>query len=76
ITLIVAGGLTKRNLLIVAASLSLGFGLSGVPEAMQYFPESVKLIFSGAGIVPACIVALVLNLVLPEDAERREAARA
>lgn len=76
ITLIVSGGLTKRNLLIVAASLSLGFGLSGVPEAMQYFPESVKLIFSGAGIVPACIVALVLNLVLPQDERQNGTARA
>lgn len=67
ITLITSGGLTKRNLLIVAASLSLGLGLSGVPNALQYFPEWVKLIFSGAGIVPAAIVALILNIVLPAD---------
>lgn len=76
ITLIVSGGLTKRNLLIVAASLSLGLGLSGVPEALQYFPESVHLIFSGAGIVPACIVALILNLVLPKDEQQEKAAKA
>lgn len=71
-TLIASGGLTKRNMLIVAASLSLGLGLSGVPNALQYFPEGVKLIFSGAGIVPACIVALILNIVLPAD-QKREA---
>lgn len=69
-TLIASGGLTKRNMLIVAASLSLGLGLSGVPNALQYFPEGVKLIFSGAGIVPACIVALILNIVLPADKKR------
>lgn len=66
-SLIASGGLTKRNLLIVAASLSLGLGLAGVPEALQYFPEGVQLIFSGAGIVPACIVAIILNIVLPKD---------
>src|SRR5699024_6491014 len=38
--------LTQRNSLIVAVSLGLGLGLSAVPETLQYFPDSVELIFS------------------------------
>jgi len=30
-------------------------------------PDTMQLIFGGSGIVPAAIVALVLNIVLPKD---------
>lgn len=30
-------------------------------------PQLVQLVFGGSGIVPAAIVAIVLNVVLPKD---------
>jgi NCS2 family nucleobase:cation symporter-2 len=42
-------------------------GLSSVPAAMEHFPEAIKLIFGGSGIVIACIVAILLNILIPED---------
>ncbi|KUO49262.1 MAG: uracil permease [Desulfitibacter sp. BRH_c19] len=70
IVLITKSALNRRNLLIVAVSLGLGLGLGSVPDALQFFPESVKLIFAGSGIVVAALVALFLNIILPEDTGR------
>lgn len=69
IVLISKSSLNRRNLLIVAVALGLGLGLGSVPEAMQFFPEWVKMIFTGSGIVVACLVALFLNVILPQDKE-------
>jgi NCS2 family nucleobase:cation symporter-2 len=59
--------LNRRNLLVVALSLGLGLGFSSVPGALEAFPETFRLIFAGSGIVVACLTALFLNIVLPED---------
>jgi len=67
IVLINKDNLNQRNLLIVAVALGLGLGLGSVPEALQYLPESVNLIFSGSGMVVSCIIALVLNIILPQE---------
>lgn len=67
IVLISKSALTRRNLLIVAVSLGLGLGLGQVPEALKNLPDWVNLIFSGSGITVACLVALILNMVLPKD---------
>jgi NCS2 family nucleobase:cation symporter-2 len=34
---------------------------------LAHTPQAVQLIFGGSGIVPAALVAIVLNLVLPKD---------
>lgn len=62
----------KRGL-VVAVALGLGFGLGSVPEALAKMPEYIRLIFGESGIVVACLVALVLNIVLPESAEEKVA---
>ncbi|AOY76484.1 uracil-xanthine permease family protein [Clostridium formicaceticum] len=67
IVLVAKDDLSQRNLLIVAVALGLGLGLGSVPEALQHFPESVSLIFSGSGMVVSCIIALVLNIILPKE---------
>ncbi len=56
----------RRNMLIVALSLGLGLGLANVPEAVQILPETLRLMLV-SGIVPAGVIAFVLNLVLPDD---------
>ena len=67
IVMISKGNLNQRNLFIVAISLGLGLGLGSVPDALQHFHPTVQLIFSGSGLVVSCMVALFLNIVLPED---------
>ncbi|AOT72532.1 uracil-xanthine permease family protein [Geosporobacter ferrireducens] len=70
IVLVTKDELNQRNLLIVAVALGLGLGLGSVPEALQYLPESVNLIFSGSGMVVSCMIALVLNIILPKEEQR------
>ncbi len=61
--------LTDRGKVILGLSLAFGLGLTQVPAAMEAFPEFIKLIFGGSGIVIACVVALTLNVIIPEKAE-------
>lgn len=70
INLITREPLSGRNSIIVAVAMGLGFGLGSVPEALAYFPETVKMIFGGSGIVVTGIIALVLNVILPADEEK------
>lgn len=64
--------LTERAKIIIGLSLVFGLGLSQVPDAMESFPEVVKLLFGESGITIACFVAIVLNVVIPEGAMEPE----
>ncbi|WP_372713209.1 uracil-xanthine permease family protein [Ilyobacter sp.] len=67
INLITKDKLQGRNSVIIAVSLGLGFGLGSVPEALAHFPQTIQLIFGGSGIVVSGAIALILNIVLPQD---------
>lgn len=69
INLITKEPLKGRNALILSVSLGLGYGLGNVPAALNNFPESIKLIFGGSGIVVSGSIAVILNLILPLDEE-------
>ncbi len=56
----------RRNMVIFAIALSLGLGLQLEPGALQYLPGTLKVLAT-SGILPAALIAIVLNLVLPED---------
>jgi NCS2 family nucleobase:cation symporter-2 len=56
----------RRNMVIFAIALSLGLGLQLEPQALQYLPETVKVLAT-SGILPAALIAIVLNLLLPEE---------
>lgn len=66
-TLITKQSMAGRNAVIVAVALGLGFGLGSVPEALVSFPEGVRMIFGGSGIVVSGTIALLLNVILPKD---------
>jgi len=55
----------RRNMVIFAISLSLGFGLQLEPSAFQHMGETMRILLS-SGLLPAAFLAVVLNLVLPE----------
>ena len=67
IQLITKEKLTPRNLTIVAVALGVGYGMGANPGILANAPAAVKLIFGGSGIVPAALVAIILNIVLPRD---------
>ncbi len=59
---------TRRNMVILAISLSVGLGLQAVPESLQHLPATLKILLT-SGLLPAATLAVVLNLCLPETAE-------
>ncbi|MGL4403830.1 MAG: uracil-xanthine permease family protein [Fusobacteriaceae bacterium] len=73
INLITKEELAGKNAIILAVSLGLGYGLGSVPDALVHFPESVKLIFGGYGIVISGGIAVTLNLILPKEKAQVEA---
>lgn len=58
--------MTRRNMVIIALSLSIGLGLNLVPSAVQYLPGIVKVLATSA-VAPTALVAVVLNLILPDE---------
>jgi len=73
IQLITKDGIGNREVTIVAVSLGLGYGLGSTANVLAYMPAFVGYIFGGSGIVPAAIVAIILNVVLKKDPEEKEA---
>jgi len=57
---------SRRNMVIFAISLSLGLGLQLEPGALQHLPATAKVLLS-SGLLPAATLAIVLNLVIPQD---------
>ena len=66
IGLITKEKMTVRNTTIVSVALGLGYGLGANSGVLAGLPQSVQLIFGGSGIVPAALVAIILNIVLPK----------
>ncbi|MCP5088806.1 MAG: purine permease [Rhodobacteraceae bacterium] len=58
--------MNRRNMIIIAVSLSVGLGLNLVPTAVQYLPGVVKTM-AVSGLLPTALIAIVLNLVLPQE---------
>lgn len=67
IQLITKWPVTPRNVTIVSVALGLGYGLGSNTAVLAHLPESVSLIFGGSGIVPAALLAILLNVILPPD---------
>ena len=59
---------TRRNMMILATSMSVGIGLQAVPKSMQHLPDTLGMLMT-SGLLPVAVLAVVMNLVLPEDAE-------
>jgi NCS2 family nucleobase:cation symporter-2 len=56
----------RRNMVIFATSLSIGLGLQLVPEALQHTGKTVQILMT-SGLLPAAVIAIVLNLLLPDE---------
>ena len=60
------GKLPRRNMIIIAISLTAGLGLNLVPSAVQYLPGVWKTLATSA-VAPTAFLAIVLNLLIPEE---------
>ncbi len=56
----------RRNMVIFAISLSIGLGLQLEPSALQHLPATAKILLT-SGLLPSAALAIILNLVLPEN---------
>ena len=58
--------MTRRNMIIIAISLTVGLGLNLVPSAVQYLPSIWKTLATSA-VAPTAFLAIILNKILPEE---------
>ncbi len=56
----------RRNMVIFAIALSIGLGLQLDPKSVQYTHDTVRILLT-SGLLPAALIAIVLNLILPEE---------
>lgn len=56
----------RRNMVIFAVSLSVGLGLQLEPTALQHLGKTLQILLT-SGLLPAAFLAVVLNLILPQD---------
>ena len=56
----------RRNMAIFAIALSVGLGLQLDPKAVQYLPDTLHILMT-SGLLPAALIAIVLNLIPPEE---------
>src|SRR5210317_706407 len=56
----------RRNMIILAMSLSVGLGIQAVPKSMQHLPDSLEMLMV-SGLLPAAAISVILNLLIPKD---------
>lgn len=56
----------RRNMIIFAVSMAFGLGLYLEPGALQHVPDSIRVLLA-SGLLPAAFIAIILNLILPEE---------
>lgn len=62
-------GFSNRNMIIVSMSLSVGLGFTQATEMFAIFPQIVQTVFAENCVAVVFLLAVILNLVLPKDAE-------
>ena len=65
--LIASETISPPNTTIVGLSAALGVGISQSSSALSQFPESITIIFGKTPVVIATIMAVLLNLILPQE---------
>ena len=58
--------MNRCNMVIVALSLGIGLGFAAAPKAIGIFPAELKIPLV-SGLFTSALVAIVLNIILPEE---------
>lgn len=69
-------GYSQRNITIVALSLSIGIGFTQVPELFSVFPKIIETVFAENCVAVVFLVAVILNLIFPQNMEAFEEKKA
>lgn len=70
IQLVTKEKLNSRSLTIISVALGVGYGMGATPGILAHCPDAMRMMFGESGIVPAALVAILLNIILkPERAE-------
>ncbi|NLG02705.1 MAG: purine permease [Clostridia bacterium] len=69
IQLITKEPLIGRNATIVVVALGLGYGIGSTASVQTMMPVWMTYVFGGSGIVPAAILAILLNILIPKDSK-------
>ncbi len=67
VQMIAGCGYSTRNVTIASLALSIGIGFTQNPAIFKIFPNLIKNVFAENCVAVVFIVAIVLNLILPED---------
>ena len=59
---------SRRNMMILATSMSVGLGLQAVPKSMQHLLDTLGMLMT-SGLLQVAVLAVVMNLLLPADAD-------
>lgn len=70
VSLVTMEGFGAREKIIVGVSLIFGLGITSVPGALSGFSATTQLIIGGSSVVPATILAVILNVIYPKDKEK------
>lgn len=62
-------GFSQRNTVIAALSLSIGLGFTQCADLFAIFPQMVQTVFAQNCVAVVFVVAIVLNLILPQNME-------
>lgn len=74
IQLVTKEKLDSRKLTIISVALGVGYGMGATPGILAHCPEAMRMMFGESGIVPAALVAIVLNVILQDDTKETKAA--
>ncbi|MCG8491503.1 MAG: purine/pyrimidine permease, partial [Sneathiellales bacterium] len=58
--------MNRRNMVIIAVSLSVGLGLKAEPGVVGIFPDWAKMMLT-SGLFPVAVLSILLNAILPEE---------
>lgn len=67
--MIASAGFTQRNITIAALSLAVGIGFTQMSDIFANFPQLLQSVFATNCVAVVFVVAVVLSLVLPKDAQ-------
>ena len=73
VQMIAGCGNSHRNITIASLALSIGIGFTQAPAIFNIAPDWVKNVFAENCVAVVFIVAMLLNLILPEDKEAPKA---
>lgn len=64
-------GFSQRNMIIVSLSLSVGLGFTQATQMFAIFPQIIQTVFAENCVAVVFILAVLLNLILPKEDEKK-----